>query len=292
MRLQPTFVLIAVVSSCRSVPAPTKAPSGPATGVMAGYRVPGDDEIPAGQIGASIRRGRGLLSATRDSLPDHVGNKLRCTSCHLGEGTRPNSSPWIGVYSRFPQYRSRNDRVNLIEDRINDCFLRSMNGTALELGGRDMADIVAYMAFLSKGVAPPGEVEGQGFKKMKVLVGDTGRGRLTYVSQCARCHGASGEGTPNPDPNAVPRDYPPLWGSQSFNIGAGMARLQTAASFVRYNMPFDRPGTLTDQEAFDVAAYIVTRSRPDYPAKAEDWPKGDAPSDVAYPIKAARAKPR
>lgn len=243
-------------------------------------------------MGRSIRRGRAILANTRDSLPAHVGNALRCTSCHLDFGTRPNAAPWVGVYSRFPQYRSRSGRVNVIQDRINDCFVRSLNGKALSAGGPDMADIISYLAFLSVGVAPPGEVPGQGFAKVGPLPGDTVSGRRVYAAQCARCHGGRGEGMANPDPRGEPGYYPPVFGSASYNIGAGMARLRTAASFIRHNMPFDRPGTLTDQEAFDVASYVNAQSRPDFAPKADDWPNGDPPPDVAYPTKAASAKAR
>ncbi len=277
-----------VVAGCGDS-SPASVPAPPATIVAAGFVVPADSEIPADQVGASIRRGRAILDNTRDSLPGHVGNNLRCTSCHLDVGTRPNAAPWVGVYSRFPQYRSRNDKVNIIEDRINDCFQRSLAGKPLELGGRDLTDIIAYMAFLSRGVAPPGEVPGQGFKRMDPLVPDTGAGRLTYAGQCARCHGANGEGMVNPDPKGVPKYYPPLWGPRSYTIGAGMARLRTAASFIRYAMPFDLPGTLTDRQAYDVAGYLVSRDRPDFAAKALDWPNGDPPPDVAYPTNAAVA---
>ena len=83
---------------------------------------------------------------------------------------------------------------------------------------------------------------------------------------------------------------PPLWGRQSYNVGAGMTRVRTAAAFIRENMPFDQPGTLTDQQAFDVAAYVNGHPRPDFPDKIHDWPNGDAPPDVAYPTQAARRK--
>jgi thiosulfate dehydrogenase len=66
-----------------------------------------------------------------------------------------------------------------------------------------------------------------------------------------------------------------------------MARLRTAAAFIRYNMPNDRAVELNDQQAFDVAAYVVSRPRPDFARKAADWPKGDPPPDVAYPTRAA-----
>ncbi len=232
-------------------------------------------------MGSAIRRGRALLADTPDSLPAHVGSDLRCFSCHLKEGTQAGALPLIGVYSRFPQYRSRNALINVLEDRINDCFERSLNGTALPRTGREMREIVAYFAFISRGIAPPGEVPGAGLDSVDAETSDTARGAAIYAETCARCHGPSGLGT---------GVAPPLWGRRSFNIGAGMARLWTAAAFIRHNMPNDRAVTLTDQQAADVAAYVVSRPRPDFAAKALDWPNGNPPPDVAYPTRATTGK--
>jgi thiosulfate dehydrogenase len=171
--------------------------------------------------------------------------------------------------------------VSLLEDRINDCFERSMNGKALDPSAGAMRDIVAYMAFLSRGIPVGASIPGQGLPKLAVTRGDSSRGRAFYRATCVRCHGDDGQGTPV---------APPLWGTQSFNIGAGMARVRTAAAFIRYNMPFDRPGTLSDQEAFDIALYLTSQPRPDFAGKENDWPNGDPPPDVAYPTKAARRK--
>jgi thiosulfate dehydrogenase len=261
------------------------APGGATTAgaaAAAPFRVPADSEIPDDALGASIRRGRALLAATRDSLPAHVGNGLRCTSCHLDDGRRADAMPWVGVYARFPQYRSRNGGVNLLTDRVNDCFARSLNGRALPADGRDMRDIVAYMAFLSRGYPVGGTVEGQGLPRLAPLDGDTARGARVFATSCVACHGADGQGTPA---------APPLWGPRSYNIGAGMARLRTAAAFIRHNMPYGSPH-LTDQQAFDVAAYVNARPRPDFAAKADDWPLGDPPPDVAYPTRAGRRAAR
>jgi thiosulfate dehydrogenase len=85
---------------------------------------------------------------------------------------------------------------------------------------------------------------------------------------------------------------PPLWGPKSFNIGAGMARVQTAARFVHQLMPRDKPGTLTPQQAFDVASYVLSHPRPDFAGKEKDWPKGGAPTDVAYKTLASKTKPK
>jgi thiosulfate dehydrogenase len=236
--------------------------------------------IPEGSYGDAVRRGRALLVGTRDSLPAHVGNQLRCVSCHLDEGRRETGS-WVGVFARYPQYRSRSGAIETIEYRVNDCFRRSMNGVALDLASRDMADIVAYLAFLSRGVPVGPPQPGARLQQWAAFNADTAAGRQVFATTCVACHGPDGQGSVG---------APPLWGPQSYNVGAGMARLRTAAEFIRHNMPFDQPGTLTDQQAIDVAAFVNARPRPDYRGKENDWPNGDPPPDVAYPTRAAQQK--
>jgi thiosulfate dehydrogenase len=259
-----------LAAACRDRTVPQSASPGP----------PADSEIPADVFGASVRRGLALLTATRDSLPAHVGNALRCTSCHLDVGRRTTSGSWVGTFARYPQYNSRSGLVITIEDRVNGCFRRSMNGTPLAADGPDMRDIVSYLAFLSWHT-PVGHSGGARPARFGTLTADTASGRATFDSACARCHGDAGQGSPV---------APPLWGPASFNIGAGMARVRTAAAFVRDNMPFDRPGSLTDQQAFDVAAFVAAQPRPDFAGKEYDWPNGDPPPDVAYPTLAASRK--
>jgi thiosulfate dehydrogenase len=232
-----------------------------------------DTTIPAGAMGDAVRRGRGLLAATRDSLPSHVRTSLRCFSCHLDEGRRASGLPLVGAYTRYPQFRARRARVDLIEDRVNDCFVRSMNGHALAPEGNDMRDIVAYLAWMSRGVAVGDSVKSQGASQLATIDGDTTRGAQIFAASCARCHGAAGQGTVVATP---------LWGPKSYNIGAGMARYRTAALFVMHNMPFDHPNSLTPQQAMDVARYVDTRPRPDFAGKENDWPAGGRPSDVPY----------
>ena len=239
------------------------------------FRVPSEAELKDSVYRASALRGRAILLATRDSLPHNVGNSLRCASCHIDGGLRRDAMPWVGSYARFPQYRPRSGKVDLIEDRINDCFRRSMNGRGLEPTGRDMRDIVTYFAFLSGGIPVGAEMEGQGFPRLQAIKGDAGRGAAVFKSTCVRCHGANGQGT---------QLAPPLWGPRSYNVGAGMARINTAASFIHALMPIDRAQTLTPQQAFDVATYINTRPRPDFPAKARDWPRGGKPADADYHV--------
>jgi len=254
---------IATLAAC-SRPAPSRTAAAP------------DSVIPAGPYGDAVRRGRALLTATRDSLPSHVGNKLRCTSCHLDEGRRETGS-WVGVFARYPQYRPRSGVVETIEYRVNDCFRRSMNGTVLDPAGPDMRDIVTYFAFLSSGVtvSPPAGANAR-LQKWASFTADSAAGAQVFAVSCAKCHGAAGEGTAG---------APPVWGPESYNVGAGMTRVRTAAEFISRNMPFDTPGTLTDSQAFNVAAYVNAHPRPDFRGKENDWPNGDPPPDVAYPTR-------
>ena len=252
---------------------PAKPPSG-----VVQFRVPRLTDVSDTAVRSSVIRGHAILEATGDSLPANVGNSLRCTSCHFAGGTVPNAMPWVGVYARFPQYRPRSGRVDLIENRINDCFERSMNGRALPADSREMHDIVAYLAFLSYGIPGGAQVNGQGLPKLPRLGADTVRGSTLFTARCARCHGAAGGGT------AL---APPLWGPTSYNIGAGMARRSVMAAFIHALMPFDSPGTLGAQQAYDIAAYVNSRPRPDFPGKEKDWPHGGAPDDVAYSIQSA-----
>src|SRR5207245_2631253 len=152
-------------------------------------------------------------------------------------------------------------------------------GTAIDPAGADMRDILTYFAFLSRGVtvAPPTASAGARLQKWATFTVDTAAGARVFSASCAKCHGAAGEGTPG---------APPVWGPQSYNIGAGMSRVRTAAEFISRNMPFDAPGSLADQQAFDVAAFINARPRPDYKGKENDWPNGDPPPDVAYTTRA------
>jgi len=244
------------------------------------WQPPVVDSTPDDPFEASVYRGLALITHTRDSLPAYVGGSLNCTSCHLDEGRRPNAAPLTGAVARFPKFMDRSGAVVPIEDRINYCFTRSLAGSKLPPDSREMQDIVAYLAFISKGVPTGEHVRGEGLAKMPDASGDSARGSSLFVENCARCHGNDGAGMGT---------IPALWGSRSFSIGASMARQERAASFIRHNMPFDRPGTLTNQQAYDIARYVTSMTRPDSPGKENDWPTGGAPADVPYDTKGHKA---
>lgn len=218
-------------------------------------------------------RGLALLNAFRDSLPDHSGNGLRCTSCHLLNGTSPTALPWLGSAARYPRMRGRSAVMEDLAYRINDCITRSLAGQELPSESIDMRDMLAYMETLRSAERPSEQ-------DTVKLAGHATAGANVYALECARCHGAHGEGT---------LLATALWGAESYSIGAGMSRQWTIATFVKNNMPVDKAGSLSAQQAADVAAYVLAQPRQDYPNKELDWPKGNPPSDAAYPTDAARA---
>lgn len=252
-----------------SVAAQTAAPA---------LSVPAESTIPSGPQGIAIREGKQLLTETKQRLPQNVGNGLNCTSCHLAGGTTANASPWVGIWGVFPEYRSRSGKVISLTERVNDCFQRSMNGKPLAYDSTEMNSILAYMQWLSTNVPTGTSVKGRGFGPIdQKLKADPIHGKDVYAAKCASCHGANGAGTKNPAGGYL---FPPVAGKDSFNDGAGMARTYTAAAFVKHNMPLGQGGTLTDQEALDVAAYFTHLPRPVYSRKAKDWPKGGRPKDA------------
>lgn len=245
----------------------------------------------AGLLSASnadqVLRGMRLHLQTKALLPDNVGNALNCTSCHLNAGTVADGSPFVGVSAFFPGYAPRAGKEVTLEERINGCFRRSMNGQPLPVASTDMQAMVAYFDWMKMNTAPGDKVAGRGVGKVDPgIKPDSQNGKVVYVQQCAVCHGDNGQGLKHADGSFV---FPPLWGDESFNIGAGMARTYTAAAFVKRNMPIGfhqkfplGQGGLSDQDAVDVAEYFSHQPRPDFADKAGDWPKGGKPADARY----------
>ena len=249
----------------------------------AAWTPPREAEIPKDSMGASIRRGLYLLRFTPESLPAFATGRLRCTSCHQDDGLRPTSAPLTGSHARFPKYMPRSGAVISLADRVNYCFTRSLAGNALPVGSREMTDILAYFYFIAHDVPVGTAIAGaNGLVSMPdTLVGDVKRGEALFTAKlCVTCHLATGQGA---------GVIPSLWGPGSYSVGASMARLERAASFIKHNMPQTAPGSLTAQEAFDLSAYINSHPRTDAPGKQDDWPMGGAPADVPYDTKGHKA---
>ncbi|MGH8283086.1 MAG: c-type cytochrome, partial [Gammaproteobacteria bacterium] len=178
-------------------------------------------------------------------------------------GRRANSAPMWAAYVAYPKYRSKNHQVNTLEERIQGCFRFSMNGKPPAADSPDMDALVSYFHWLATGLPVGITPKGASYLKLQSppLTPNIQRGAKVYASSCAMCHGNKGEGR---DAHGEPV-FPPLWGSKSFNWGAGMERISTAAGFIKANMPYGAGDTLTDQQAWDVATFVVSHPRPQDP---------------------------
>ena len=242
------------------------APKGPAT-----FTPPSEDDIPNNQFGEAVRYGMSLFKDTQQLRGKYVGNGLNCANCHLDNGRKANAAPLWGAFPMYPAYRKKNDHVNTIDERIQGCFTYSMNGTPPAYGSKELTALVTYHYWLSTG-APIGKaLPGRGYPKLAKAKEEPSisRGKTIFAANCAICHGANGEGTKVDGKYA----FPPLWGKDSFNWGAGMHRINTAAGFIKANMPLGKPNSLTDQEAWDVAAFMNSHERPQDPRFEGDMDK-------------------
>jgi thiosulfate dehydrogenase len=221
---------------------------------------PSVHEIPEGHDGRLIELGRKIFSDTQTYAPRYVGNGLNCSSCHLNEGRKPYSAPLWGAYGRYPQYRNKSKQVVSFEERVQDCFRYSMNGLAPTLNSHELKAITAYAHWLSSEVPVGVTMSGAGFTAVAPpQAASVLRGELVFQQQCVSCHGGDGLGRKRPDGRY---QFPPLWGPDSYNRGAGMHRLPTCAAFVKGNMPLGQGFSLTDTQAFDVCEFMLQQGRP------------------------------
>lgn len=225
-----------------------------------------------------------------DTKKGITGNRLACSSCHLNAGTKLYAAPYVGLSAVFPIYIGRENKVESLEERINGCLERSMNGRAIDVNSEEMRGMITYIKHLSKNVAVGTRLKGQGFVDFKApdRAANPKEGALVYQKHCVSCHAVDGQGVRGSEGNREGGFvFPPLWGNDSYNDGAGMARVLTAAKFIKGNMPLgvthDSP-VLSDEEAYDVAAYINSQLRPVKDGKENDYPNlAKKPKDCAYP---------
>ena len=221
--------------------------------------------IPTSKFGESVILGRNIFTNTQQYAKKFVGNGLNCVNCHLDDGRKVDAAPLWAAYVKYPAYREKNNKVNSYEDRLAGCFRFSMNGTAPAYDSEEMVALVAYSYWLAQGAPTGVDLAGSGYPKLAAppQPADAARGANVFTANCAICHGPTGQGT-KVDGKYV---FPPLWGKDSFNAGAGMVRVNTAAEFIKANMPLGKGGSLSLQDAWDVAQYMNSHERPKDPRK-------------------------
>lgn len=239
--------------------------------------------IPAGRFGEAVRYGQALMYNTAYYIgPEgvngkYLGNKMNCTNCHQNGGTKLYSFNLIASHANYPQYRAREGKVLTLAERVNNCIMRPHNGKPLPLDSKEMVAFLSYLKWIN-GFAPAGK-SFKGEKNLDVtfpaVAASPIHGKQIYADNCARCHGANGEGQLRYD--KVTFTYPPLWGPDAYQPGSSMHRVIKAAQWIKANMPFDKATHdqpfLSDEEALDVAAFVNDDSQHQRPnVKSFDYP--------------------
>ncbi|SFG80520.1 c-type cytochrome [Pedobacter insulae] len=231
------------------------------------WKAPDESTIPMGEVGEEIRYGKELISNTAKYLGPkgsvaQIANVMNCQNCHHEAGTKDFALNYAAVKSTYPQFKARSGTLVSIADRINGCLERSLNGSGLDTNSKEMLAMIAYMKWLGKDVPDRIRPKNAGIMKLAFLdrAADPLKGKVVYLGKCKTCHGNT-------------KNYPPLWGENSYNDGAGLYRISNFAGFVKNNMPFGASYqhiVLSDEEAWDVAAFVNSQPRP-HKDQAEDW---------------------
>ena len=243
------------------------------------WKAPDVESITDAQLRGVVSYGKELIAHTSKYLGPNgsvlqISNGLNCQNCHLDAGTKVWGNNYGSVASLYPKFRARSGAIENIYKRVNDCFQRSLNGSVLDTNGNEMQAIKAYINFLGSNVDKGKKAEGSGFKDLAYLdrAANPEIGKSVYINKCQSCHQENGQGVFNADKSEY--IYPALWGEHSFNDGAGLYRISNFAKYVKYNMPqgvnYQNP-MLSDEEAWDVAAYVISRNRPHINVP-KDWP--------------------
>ncbi len=237
------------------------------------------DEVANPILKEQVYYGRELIAHTAKYLGPNgsvlqISNGQNCQNCHLLAGTIVYGNNYGSVASTYPKFRARSGSIENIYKRVNDCFERSLNGKPLDTSSNEMQAIVAYIKYIGSNVTKGQKANGSGLKELTFLgrAALPSNGEKIYQTKCQSCHQPNGEGLLNADKSEY--SFPPLWGKHSFNDGAGLYRMSNFAKYVKFNMPqgvtHETP-LLSDEEAWDVSAYVLSQSRP-HIAVPKDWP--------------------
>jgi thiosulfate dehydrogenase len=250
---------------------------------------------PSASIDATEDYGKRLIAQTPEYLgPDvadpkmrHMESRLACASCHIGAGVEPGNLSLATAFNKYPRISPRSGANETIQDRVNGCMMRSMNGRVLGDNSPEMIAMVAYLRFLANQDAASGASRRKDHDpaalKTPDRAADLKAGEDVFAKRCAACHGRDGAGLWAAPEMIHGFVFPPLWGPNSFNDGAGMHRVLTAARFVKARMPLGN-ADLSDDQAFDVAAFFNSKPRPEMTGLERDYPdRTKKPVDTGYP---------
>jgi thiosulfate dehydrogenase len=298
------LIVLAFASGCSRPPAeitpgvpwyPLDGPLIPAHMTMvAAWDIPRnpltDPALDNSRLSEDIRLGYRIFTNTPGEAGRLTPSRVSCANCHLNAGQRNRALPIVGIAGQFPEYNRRAGRLITLTDRILDCFLRSENATGRgeeaalpSPTDHEVLALAAYITWLSRGYELGSNptwrnrntIPAEALIPVDKL--DPKRGEAIFLERCTSCHGEDGQGVQVGD-----KKPGPLWGPYSWNDGAGAARVYTLAGIIRHMMPYLDPGSLSDEEAQLVAAFINSKPRPAYPYKDRDYTTEPLPVDSVY----------
>ena len=236
---------------------------------VVGFNLVDPEEAPP-KILKSVMRGYKIMMNTPFYASEYAKGHVSCGNCHFCEGNslggRDKGISLLGVTQIYPQFSKRSQSTIDIKERIYNCFERSMNGIRPPADSDVMLDLVNYLYWISSEVKEIKQPPWLGLKRIKnPHKPNDANGAKIYQKYCVACHQENGEGG-GELPYPIGKTIPPIWGDYSFNNGAGMSMIEVFSSFVFYNMPYEN-SVLTEEEAIDVAAYVLTKPRPEYNPK-------------------------
>jgi len=237
---------------------------------------------PAGELGRMVKLGEEIIfnTNTHPLTKELVGNDLKCSNCHLDGGKAKTLGTFIGTATSFPAYSPREKTVQTLQNRINNCFMRSMNGTRPIIDTEASVAMASYVTWLSSGMpikmnakkpVNPAYTNIWWGKKWVVPMlkaatpANYQAGAKLYAERCASCHQAEGQGI-------AAANFPPIWGDRSYNTGAGLSKPEKLTSYLLYNMPLGNTN-LTKQEALDIAIYVDAQPRPAFDLSTRLFPR-------------------
>jgi thiosulfate dehydrogenase len=295
-------VFLLCSAGCSQSPGPTTLSGVPLVGplvpssttMVTAWDVPQNplsDALDDSPLFRQVQWGFRIFMNTPGEAARFTPGKMSCANCHLNAGQRELSLPLVNVAGMFPEYNRRAGRIFSLNDRIVGCFYRSQNATGRSTSSEGLPSptspeveaLAAYLVWLSQGAEMGKAPEWRGQNKIPVASRvpidelDPQRGEELFLERCTNCHGTDGQGVEVGD-----KKPGPLWGPDSWNDGAGAARVYTLAGIIRFAMPYLDPGSLSDTEAQELAAFITSKPRPSYPFKDQDYLIEALPADSVY----------
>jgi thiosulfate dehydrogenase len=234
-------------------------------------------EYPKGKLGEIVKLGEDIIihTDTNSLSKPYINSKLQCVNCHRrGEdnraGTTNKIGTFIGTATSFPAYSKRYKNIISLQNRIDGCFQRCLNGEKSVVNTEVGIAVESYITWLSTGLpinmsplAPrtPSKIEmwSKNRKKFislfkKVTHKNYFDGHRLYLNKCASCHGKDGQGVGT---------FPPLWGKLSYTADGSMAKLPNGATWIQDNMPPNN-SNLTDSQTVNITLFINAQPRVSY----------------------------